>query len=154
MILMQTRRSQNSWKFGIDISRKQMQTPWILQNYCGKKNPTQKNRICLQQNWRELIFPECPNGQNWKSTLKIWLMNPLRNPLWSHLKFTYSEKATKFFEIFSLLLSYLVPVKSKVKISQNFVAFSEYINFWGKYSNSHSCIENIIIAYVPHRLWR
>ena len=56
-------------------------------------------------------------------------MNPLRNPLWSHLKFAYSEKATKFCEIFSLLLSYLVPVKSKVKISQNFVAFSEYMNF-------------------------
>ena len=40
-----------------------------------------------------------------------------------------SEKATKFCEIFTLLLSYLVSVKSKVKISQNFVAFSEYINF-------------------------
>ena len=39
----------------------------------------------------------------------------------------YSEKATKFYEIFTLLLSYVVPVKSKVKISQNFVAFSEYI---------------------------
>jgi hypothetical protein len=32
-------------------------------------------------------------------------------------------------EIFTLLLSYVVPVKSKVKISQNFVAFSEYMNF-------------------------
>ena len=29
---------------------------------------------------------------------------------------------------FTLLLSYVVPVKSKVKISQNFVAFSEYMN--------------------------
>jgi hypothetical protein len=28
-----------------------------------------------------------------------------------------------------LLKSYVVPVKSKVKISQNFVAFSEYMNF-------------------------
>ena len=36
------------------------------------------------------------------------------------LKFIYSEKATKFCEIFTLLLSYVVPVKSKVKISQNF----------------------------------
>ena len=45
------------------------------------------------------------------------------------LKFIYSEKATKFCEIFSLLLSYVVPVESKVKISQNFVAFSEYMNF-------------------------
>ena len=45
------------------------------------------------------------------------------------LKFKYSEKATKFCEIFTLLLSYVVPVKSKVKISQNVVAFSEYMNF-------------------------
>ena len=44
------------------------------------------------------------------------------------IKFIYSEKATKFCEIFTLLLSYVVAVKSKVKILQNFVAFSEYIN--------------------------
>ena len=37
--------------------------------------------------------------------------------------------ATKFCEIFTLLLFYVVPVKSMVKISQNFVAFSEYMNF-------------------------
>ena len=48
------------------------------------------------------------------------------------LKFIYSEKATKFCEISTLLLSYVVPVKSKVEISQNFVAFSEYINFNNK----------------------
>ena len=41
------------------------------------------------------------------------------------LKFIYSEKATKFCEIFTLLLSYVVPAKSRVKISQNFVTFSE-----------------------------
>ena len=41
----------------------------------------------------------------------------------------YSEKATKFCEITTLLLSYKVPVKSKVEILQNFVAFSEYMNF-------------------------
>ena len=45
------------------------------------------------------------------------------------LKFIYSEKVTKFCETFTLLLSYGVPVKSKVKISQNFVAFSGYMNF-------------------------
>ena len=45
------------------------------------------------------------------------------------VKFIYSEKATKFCEIFPFILSYLVPVKIKVKISQNFVAFSEYMNF-------------------------
>ena len=45
------------------------------------------------------------------------------------LKFIYSEKATKFCEIFTLLLSVCTVDKSKVKISQNFVAFSEYTNF-------------------------
>ena len=45
------------------------------------------------------------------------------------VKFIHSEKATKFCKIFTLLLSYVVPVKSKVKILQNFVAFSEYMNF-------------------------
>ena len=35
----------------------------------------------------------------------------------------------KICEIFTLLLSYVVPVKSKMKISQNFVAFSESMNF-------------------------
>ena len=45
------------------------------------------------------------------------------------VKFIYSEKATKFCEIFNLLLSYVVPVKSKVKILQKFEAFSEYMIF-------------------------
>ena len=51
------------------------------------------------------------------------------NQIKQEVKFIYSEKATKFCEIFTLLLSYVVPVKSKVKILQNFVAFSEYMNF-------------------------
>ena len=38
----------------------------------------------------------------------------------------YSEKATKFGEITTVDLSYVVPVKSTVEISPNFVAFSEY----------------------------
>jgi hypothetical protein len=45
------------------------------------------------------------------------------------VKFIYSEKATKFCEISTLLLSYVVPVTSKVEISQNFEVFSEYMNF-------------------------
>ena len=47
----------------------------------------------------------------------------------SFIKFIYSEKATKFCEIFPLLLTTVHTVKSKRKISQNFVAFSEYMNF-------------------------
>ena len=41
----------------------------------------------------------------------------------------YSEKATKLCKIFPLLLTVCTVVKSKRKISQNFVAFSEYMNF-------------------------
>ena len=44
------------------------------------------------------------------------------------VKLIYSEKATKFCKIFTLLLSYVVPVKRTVKILLNFMAFSEYIN--------------------------
>ena len=45
------------------------------------------------------------------------------------IKFIHSEKATKFCEISTVDLSYVVSVKSTVKILQNFVAFSEYMNF-------------------------
>ena len=41
----------------------------------------------------------------------------------------YSEKASKIFEIFTLLLSTVHTDKSKVKILQNFMGFSEYMNF-------------------------
>ena len=41
----------------------------------------------------------------------------------------YSEKATKFYEISTLLFTLCTVVKNKGEISQNFVAFSEYINF-------------------------
>ena len=45
------------------------------------------------------------------------------------LEFMYSEKATKFCEISTVDLSYVVvTVKSMVEISQNFVTFSEYMN--------------------------
>ena len=47
------------------------------------------------------------------------------------VKFICSEKATKFCKIFILLLSYVVPVKSKVKILQKFEAFSKYMTFQG-----------------------
>ena len=45
------------------------------------------------------------------------------------VKFVYSEKATKFCEISTLILSPVHTDKSKVEILQNFVAFSEYMNF-------------------------
>ena len=53
----------------------------------------------------------------------------------TQVKFIYSEKATKFCEISTLLLSVCTVDKSKVEISQNFVAFSEYTNFKAGKSN-------------------
>ena len=46
-----------------------------------------------------------------------------------NVKFIYSEKDTKFCEIFPLFLTVFTAVKSKGKISEIFVAFSEYMNF-------------------------
>ena len=51
----------------------------------------------------------------------------------------YSKKATKFCEICPLLLTKVHTVKSKGKISQNFGAFSEYMNF----------IQQALRAYCP-----
>ena len=54
----------------------------------------------------------------------------LQSTLFSNtIKFIYFEKATNFCEISTVDLSYVVTVKSTVEISQNFVAFSEYMNF-------------------------
>ena len=45
------------------------------------------------------------------------------------LKFIYSEKVTKFYEISTADLTVTIQDKSTMKISQKFVAFSEYMNF-------------------------
>ena len=45
------------------------------------------------------------------------------------INFIYSGKATKFCHVFTLLLTVCTVVKSKVKILQNFMAFSEYMIF-------------------------
>ena len=58
--------------------------------------------------------------------LHFFLQNSSR---FAFLKFIYSEKATNFCEISTVDLSYVVMVKSTVEISQNFVAFLEYMNF-------------------------
>ena len=53
----------------------------------------------------------------------------LREHCWSDKVHIYSEKATQFCEISTLLLTGTTQDKSKVEISQNFAAFSEYRNF-------------------------
>ena len=49
----------------------------------------------------------------------IWKKKLFQNYV---LKFIYSEKATKLCEISTLILSYVVPVKSKVEIPQNWLS--------------------------------
>ena len=57
--------------------------------------------------------------------------------------FIYSEKATKFCEIFTLLLTVCTVVTSKVKHSQTFVVFSEYMNFiMSKLENQNKSKDN------------
>ena len=51
----------------------------------------------------------------------------------AELKFIYYEKATKCCDIFTLLLIGTAQDKSKMEISKNFVAFSEYMNFTSQY---------------------
>ena len=84
---------------------------------------------------------------------KLQKWKKLTHDLNHDLKFVYSEKATKFCEILTLLLSYVVLVKSKVKISQNFVAYMNFIVYlWFVYNhqfytqkNMHS-LENQIFS--------
>ena len=62
-------------------------------------------------------------------------------------------KATKFCKISTVDLTYLVPLKSKVEISQNFVAFSECMNF--NLNRNWECrfflesLQSQIDTYVP-----
>ena len=56
-------------------------------------------------------------------------LKSFRSQILIFVKFIFSEKATNFCEISTVDLSYVVTVKSTVEISQNFVAFSEYMNF-------------------------
>ena len=77
----------------------------------------------------------------WKPACKVFIYKSCDQIFlvlqWQHadldrhrfVKFIYSEKATKFCEISTLILSSVHTVKSKVEISQTFVAFSEYMKF-------------------------
>ena len=84
--------------------------------------------------------------------MRWWMhtTNGTENHLFMQVKFIYSEKTTKFCKIFNLLLSYVVPVKSKVKISQNFVAFSEYMNFNGHRLDIRYHLR--IFQQLPHQM--
>ena len=75
--------------------------------------------------------PSPPPPSDSKSYLQLCL-NHCHNEDLQLLKFIYSEKAAKFCETSTLLLSYVVTDKSKVEISQNVLAFLEYMNMVAK----------------------
>ena len=81
----------------------------------------QRGKLGVYGKWIERLCLR--KGRGGRTTWDGWVTVPIP------LKFIYSEKATKFYEISTVDLSYVVPVKSMVEISQNFVAFSEYMNF-------------------------
>ena len=76
------------------------------------------------RDWGQLYFLILDLVCNCKSKAWAYLFKPS-----VLLKYIYSEKATKFCKIFPIRLTVCTVVKSKGKISQNFVAFSEYMNF-------------------------
>ena len=66
----------------------------------------------------------------------------------SLVKFIYSEEATKFCDIFPILSTTVHTVKNKGNILQNFVAFSEYMNF--KKQQHHINIINLQLQTQVH----
>ena len=90
----------------------------------------------------EFYFSWSMNVHNFKAIRKLlciicWNMYILC--IFLSVKFMFSKKATKNEEIFTILLSVCTVNKSKVEISQNFVAFSEYTNFNNLFSIFHDC---------------
>ena len=95
--------------------------------------------VCMYFKIRFSVIPTADvytyfNGKSKQHQALFWVTDTIRCILRTRkksqfLKFIYSEEAITFWEIFTLLLTTVSTVKSKVKISQNFVAFWEYMNF-------------------------
>jgi hypothetical protein len=85
--------------------------------------------ICLTFEFSRYFF-RWPDDRSLYRCQKLWSHATQKTLLNANtLKFIYSEKATKNFEISTIDLSYVVPVKSSVEISQNLGAFLEYMDF-------------------------
>ena len=85
-----------------------------MDEHYDEQNLDQKSGYCVCVSTDSKV---CRQDAKYPATVEVLLSK-------GQLKFIYSEKVTKFYEIFTLLLSYVVPDKSKAKILQNFVAFS------------------------------
>ena len=102
--------------------------PRIFANLKMVRPPTKFQKL----SWGQVVTAHklylLPNGGTIKTIFVKFLKDLISssNLQQGLLKFIHFKKATKFCEIFTLLLSGTTQDKSKVKISQNFVAFSEY----------------------------
>ena len=92
-----------------------------LNAYCNKASREILLKLARLKTKNRLV---CHNGS------ELFLKNNL-------VPLKFKVKATKFCEIFPLVLTVCTLVKSKGKISQNFVAFSEYMNFT---TSSYQCV--------------
>ena len=103
----------------------------LLQNcdyVCNVLPNTEKTTDCLSNG----ILEHCKGNFDRLQTYIIKILaicNKIVSGTWFSFKFIYSEKATKFCEISTVDLSYVVPVKSTLEILHNFVPFSECMNF-------------------------
>ena len=78
------------------------------------------------KNWKKTSEVGCFSKGEEIFITTVAVQTPVKkqNPV----KLIYSEKATKFCKSSTVDLSYVVPVRSTVEVSQNCVAFSEYMN--------------------------
>ena len=94
--------------------------------YINPTNPTTdpppKENPCMEDS-------DCPGNYLCIKPINQEFKSRNMRPIPGFVKFIYSEKGTIFCEISTVDLSYVGTVKSTVEISQNFVAFSEYMNF-------------------------
>ena len=106
----------------------------FLSNICRKKVSQKQQKSSIAPSNEDAPY-KLRSKYLWSHIWIFTLLIPRKNFCnlyleWKYLvKFIYSEKATKFCEISTLLLSECTVGKSKLEPSQNFVAFSEYKNF-------------------------
>ena len=106
--------------------------PKIFAYYWRRKLGKSYTILYFQIGYFFLLFSFYQNSLSFVAEWSFWINNS-KFLILKIVKFIYSEKSTKFCEIFPLLLTVCTVVKSKGKISQNFVAFSEYMNFITKF---------------------
>ena len=71
-----------------------------------------------------MLLASLKGSINFGAKLRIFQVNIV-----CEIKLIYSEKVTKFCKISTVDLTGIVEDKSKMEISQNFLDFSEYMNF-------------------------